>query len=268
MKRIYCIILSLLVSFPAISKNTEFPGRALYVDVKHIELNDLSKQFKNVVIVDVRSKYEFDTLHIKNAQHISLRSKHFISSLKNLRNENINKKIVTYCNGKTCMKSYKAARKAQQYGIKNVVAYDAGIMDWAKANPSLSVLLGQSPLDPSKLISKSNFKKQLLPVNDFIASAQKSKNSLVLDARDPNQRDGISLFTGLEQRASLRDNEAMDKIIVEAAKQKKTMYIYDQAGKQIRWLMYRLEERGVKKYKFMKGGMKAYYKKLREEMTR
>ena len=250
------------------AKNQEFPGRDLYLDVKHIEMADLAKEYSNSIIVDVRSKYEFDTLHIKSASHVSLRSPEFISSMQQLRKQYPHKKIVTYCNGKTCMKSYKAARKCQQHGVRNVYAFDAGIMDWAKNQPNRSVLLGQSPLNENKLISKDDFNKRLLTVDDFIEKARHDKAALIIDARDPLQREGISLFPGAESRASLQDTRNMDNFIAQAAKQNKTMYIYDEAGKQVRWLMYRLEEKGVKKYYFMKHGMKAYFAKLRDEMAK
>ena len=267
MRVLSSLILVFIFSFSAYAKNAEFPGRALYLDVKYIELADLGKEYKDVIIVDVRSKYEFDTLHIKGALHISIRSSSYISKMKGLRKENPNKKIITYCNGKTCMKSYKAVRKCQRRGVKNIFAFDAGIMDWARSNPNRSVLLGQSPLDPNKLIKKSDFKKRLLDVDKFIDAAGQNKRAIIVDARDPLQREGISLFSGKEERASLKDTAEMDKFLAQAAKQGKAVYIYDEAGKQVRWLMYRIEEKGVKEYSFMKGGMKAYYKKLRKEMN-
>ena len=86
---------------------------------------------------------------------------------------------------------------------------------------------------------------------------------LIVDTRDPLQRDGVSMFIGKEKRASLQDEEAINKVIDVAVAQNKPMFIYDEAGKQVRWLMYRLEQRGVKEYYFMKGGTKGYYKGLR-----
>ncbi|MFO7603311.1 MAG: rhodanese-like domain-containing protein [Gammaproteobacteria bacterium] len=261
------VFLIFIVSFSAVAKNAEFPGRSLYLDVKYIELADLAKEFKDVIIIDVRSKYEFDTLHIKNALHIAINSPTYISEIEALQKANPNKKIVTYCNGKTCMKSYDAVRKCQRQGIKNVVAYDAGIMDWARAHPDLAVLLGQSPMDPKRLIGKADFQKHLLDSDAFIDAARNDKNAIIIDARDPLQREGIALFMGLESRASLRETEEMGRLIETAARQNKTMYIYDEAGKQVEWLMYRLEDRAVKRYYFMKGGMNEYFKKLRLEMT-
>ena len=46
-----------------------FPGRKKYPDVPYIELGDLyAKLLRNeVVIVDARSNYEFETLQVKGA---------------------------------------------------------------------------------------------------------------------------------------------------------------------------------------------------------
>ncbi|MEJ2143381.1 MAG: rhodanese-like domain-containing protein, partial [Gammaproteobacteria bacterium] len=239
-----------------------FPGRDLYLDVKYITLKDLQQEYGNVVIVDARSSYEFNTLHINGAVNIPLSSRDYKQRMKELRKQNPGKKIITYCNGKTCMKSYKAARKAQRAGVDNIYAFDAGIFDWAKANADKASLLGISPVDPTKLIAKKDFKKKLLNPEDFMNKARES-NGLIVDTRDPLQRDGVSMFIGKEKRASLHDEKAINKVIDVAVAQNKPMFIYDEAGKQVRWLMYRLEQRGVKEYYFMKGGTKGYYKGLR-----
>lgn len=241
---------------------TEFPGRALYLDVKYITLQDLQKEYDNVIIVDARSTYEFNTLHVNNAINVPITSSGYKKRMLELRTKNPNKKIVTYCNGKTCMKSYKAVRKAKSAGVTNIYAFDAGIFDWAKANTNKASLLGISPVDPNQLIPKKVFKKKLLKPDAFMTKARES-SGIIVDARDPLQRDGISLFIGMEKRASLQDNNKINKVIDLAIKQNKPMFIYDEAGKQVRWLMYRLEQRGVKEYYFMKGGTKGYYKGLR-----
>ena len=240
----------------------EFPGRDLYLDVKYITLKDLQNEYDNVVIVDARSSYEFNTLHINGAVNVPINSSNYKQRMKELRKQNPGKKIVTYCNGKTCMKSYKAARKAQRAGVDNVHAFDAGIFDWAKANADKASLLGVSPVDPTKLIAKKVFKKKLLKPEEFMSKARES-NTLIVDARDPLQRDGVSMFIGKEKRASLQDEAAINKAIDLAVAKNKKMFIYDETGKQVRWLMYRLEQRGVKEYYFMKGGTKGYYKGLR-----
>lgn len=257
--------LLLIVVSPA-QANDEFPGRSLYLDVKHIDLADLAERYDDMVIVDVRSRYEYDTLHIGKALHVSLGASDFVEQMQKLRDDNPNKPIVTYCNGKTCMKSYKAARLAQQRGVDKVLSFDAGIMDWAQNQPQRSVLLGESPMDPKKLIVKSDFTRRLLDPEKFISSVG-GDNNLIVDARDPLQRAGYALFMGKEQRASLADEKKMGELIARAASDGSTMYIYDEAGKQVRWLMYRLEQQGVKDYYFMKGGTDAFYKQMREDFA-
>ncbi|MDZ7661617.1 rhodanese-like domain-containing protein [Thiohalophilus sp.] len=257
----------LLIAVSSAQANDEFPGRSLYLDVPHIELDELAKRYDEVIIVDVRSGYEYDTLHIKKAINISLGASDYVDRMHQLRQANPDKTIVTYCNGKTCMKSYKAARKALQRGVENVVSFDAGIMDWAQNQPERSVLLGESPLDPAKLIAKPVFKQHLIKPEEFVGNANRDGN-MIVDARDPLQRAGYALFMGKEHRASLADEKKMGELIAKAARTGETMYIYDEAGKQVRWLMYRLEQRGVKDYYFMEGGTNAFYKKLREEFAK
>jgi len=247
------------------SAKKEFPGRDIYLGTEYIEMDAFKDQFDKVIVVDVRSIYEFETLRIKGAKNIPINSRKFVNDMQELRDSNKDAKIVVYCNGKTCMKSYKAASKAKARGITDVVAFDAGIMDWAKAHPDLAVLLGESPIDPSKLIAKSRFKEHLLAPEKFAEMVQKD-NVAVLDVRDPIQRMGMGLFVGTERQANL-DDDSINKHIVASIKNNKTMLIYDEAGKQVRWLMYRLEAAGVKDYKFMKGGTRSYFKSLKKHLN-
>jgi len=264
LKLLSLVMIFTLFSSHSFAKNQEFPGRDIYLGTDYIEINDFKSQFNNVIVVDVRSKYEYQTLRIKDAKNVPLNSRSFVKDMRDIRSNNPGKKIVVYCNGKTCMKSYKAASKCKARGIKNVVAFDAGIMDWAKTFPEKAVLLGKSPIDPSKLIAKSRFKKHLIDPEKFATMVQ-DDNVAVLDVRDRFQRMGMGLFIGVERQANL-DDDSINKHIKNSVKNKKTMLIYDEAGKQVRWLMYRLEANGVSDYKFMKGGTRGYFKKLKERM--
>ena len=240
--------------------NTEFPGRAIYPDVKVIGLKTLKKQLNDVVVVDVRSAYEYDTLRIKTATNIPVASGTFVDKIYALRSST-DKPIVFYCNGKTCMKSYKAAQKCMQSRINNVSAFDAGIMDWAKTYPKDSLLLGKPLNNPKLLISKARFNKHLLTPDQFVNKVANSK-SLVLDVRDRFQRDALALFPGRERRAYLDQTNKLDRYINRAKKRGRTLLIYDAAGKQVRWLQYYLEYKRVPSYFFMKGGARAYYSAL------
>ena len=103
-------VLSLFIAISAVNAkvNDEFPVRKLYPAVPYIELEDLYKERNKVIIVDVRSSYEYETLRIKGALNISVSSTNYIADMKKLRSDNPKSKIVVYCNGRTCKKSYKA----------------------------------------------------------------------------------------------------------------------------------------------------------------
>ena len=85
------------------SANTEYPGRALYKDVEYITLQKLSANYRDFIIVDVRSSYEYKTLHIVGSRHIPVSSSTYTTDIKELRADHPKKTIVTYCNGRTCM---------------------------------------------------------------------------------------------------------------------------------------------------------------------
>ena len=248
----------LLALNPSHAKS-DYPGREIYPNIPIISTQQLYDQFENTIIIDARSDYEYETLRIKNAINIplGLNNEQFNQRIKDLR-EHSNQPIVVYCNGHTCMKSYKAARQAIIHAkVTDVYAYDSGIFDWTKAHPEYAELLGKSPVSPDQLISKDDFKKRILPPLDFIKGA--TVETLILDVRDRAQRDGFYIFSGEENSIPLNENEAIKSIIQKAKKSKKPLYIYDAAGKQVRWLQYYLESEKVKEYYFMEGGAQAFF---------
>lgn len=259
-KSIFLLIFA-LTSVNSYAKNTEFPGREKYPTTPYISITDFQKIKDKVAVVDVRTAYEYKTLRIKGAVNISISSKDFVNQMQLLRKANPDKKIIVYCNGKTCMKSYKAALKCKRNNIKNVISYDAGIMDWARKYPADAVLLGKSPVVPQRIISKSAFKSYLISPENFENKLGTGK-VLVLDVRDQLQRNATGLFPGKERRVYINDASGLDKYIAKANKEGKTLLIYDEVGKQVRWLQYYLEGQNANSYFFMKGGVRNYYKYL------
>jgi rhodanese-related sulfurtransferase len=238
----------------------EFPGRKKYPGVPYISIEQLKAEYDDVIIVDARSPYEYETLRVASAVNIplSLGNSDYVSKLTLLREANPDKKIIFYCNGHTCMKSYKAAHRASVVAkIDNVYAFDAGIFEWTKANPDKAVLLGESPVDPGKLISKSDYKSRMLPALDFILKAR--DDVIVLDVRSRHQREGFDVFSGTEIRTSMQDKKSLKKYIDLAKKQNKKLFIYDAVGKQVRWLQYFLEANNAGPYYFMEGGAMAFF---------
>ena len=255
--------LSICLFSTCLLANDDFPGRDRYPAVKFISIDDLYKQLDDFVILDARSSYEFNTLRIKNAQllPLTLVPSKFESALRRVVSENPGKKLVFYCNGHTCMKSYKAAHRATNFvGLDNVYAYDAGIFDWAKKYPAKSELLGKELKDLSLLKTKAELKKHIIPAEKFIKTADDSV--IILDIRDRIERDGFYVFSGFEKSISLnpQDRDKMAKFMKKVIKSKKKLYVYDKVGKQIRWFQYYIESTGVKDYYFMEGGSEAFFK--------
>ena len=248
-------------SFLAYSADEGFPGREKYPSVKYIELQELNtrKARNEVVIVDARSNYEFETLRIKGAINIPVANKSFEEDIKALRKKT-DKSIVFYCNGHRCMKSYIAAKRCMEAEIDDVIAFDAGIFDWTKKYPKQSVLLGNSPVNPSKLIASKRFKSRLLDPDTFSEKIIDANNRrIVIDVRDKFQRAGVGFYPGIERWAALDDRKKLQRYIEKAKRENKTLFIYDEVGKQVRWLQYALEKAGVRNYYFMEKGARAYY---------
>jgi rhodanese-related sulfurtransferase len=253
---------AMLCGMPAVQAADDFPGREVFPDVQIMELHQLYQRLNDVVVVDARTGYEFQTLHIKNALNIPLNSK-FGKRVMALR-EKTSKPIVFYCNGHTCYKSYKAVHKAMYHKVDKVYAFDAGIFDWTNAHPEHAVLLGETPVKIDRLISKQSFKSRLIEPAEFRSQV---KQSIVLDVRTRSQRAAAGLFPFQEQWVSLEKTKLLDKYIAQAKRTGKTLLVYDTVGKQVRWFQYYLEKKGLKNYFFMKGGADGYYKLLGKELA-
>jgi rhodanese-related sulfurtransferase len=255
------------VSDALVNEKNDFPGRKKYAHVPYISMEQLYNEYDDIVIVDARSPYEFETLRILSAVNIplSLNNSDYTGKLKELREKNPGKKIVFYCNGHTCMKSYKAVHRAKVIAkLDNVMAFDAGIFDWANAHPDKAILLDKTPVDLANLISKEDYKKHVLPAVDFINNS--AKNTIILDVRSRHQREGLSLFSGYEMTVPMGDKRKLNKYIQLAKNENKKLFIYDAVGKQVRWLQYYLEQQNAGEYYFMEGGAAAYYKIPNEKL--
>lgn len=233
----------------------EFPHRPLYPDVQLMSTEELGKKNGKSVIIDVRSRYEYDTLHIKDARNIPLTNRNFIEELRKIR-QSTNDPIVFYCNGKTCAKSYEAVVLAIRARVPNTYAYDYGIFVWAKAYPEKTVLLGKSPINVDDLIGDEKFKAHVLSPKEF--EEKIGPSTLVLDVRDLVQRDTL-LFPTREERIPLDRKSKIEELLGKVRKENKTLLIYDKAGHQVKWFQYHLESNGIKNYFFMKGGSDGHY---------
>ena len=78
-------LLMTLTLFCGAAFAAEFPLRGKYPDVTPISIEDLAANYDSTIIVDVRSKMEFDVAHIAKATHVSISDKSFIKDLEAVR---------------------------------------------------------------------------------------------------------------------------------------------------------------------------------------
>jgi rhodanese-related sulfurtransferase len=228
------IFMSLIVN--AAKGADEFPFRAKYPNLKTVSTENLAKIYDKVLIVDARSKFEFDVVRIKDAKLVPMSNMSFVHELEKLRPKKSEQAIVFYCNGKTCEKSYEAG--------------DAAVIDWVTAFPDKGALFGKSPVDKSKILDSKAFKQKSLDFASFKSGAEKS-DSVAIDIRDPVQRKVTPDIKGLR-------NIQLDKLIplLEGNQLKGSeLYFLDAVGKQNVWLQYYLEGHGFKNYHFLDGGV-------------
>jgi rhodanese-related sulfurtransferase len=142
--------------------------------------------------------------------------------------------------------------------VGDYYAFDAGIPAWANAYPADTLLVGKVITDPEKqLIPKSELKKVTVDFETFKKKAAEA-NAYVIDARDPIQR-GEKL-PGFEKAVNIPLDKLIKNIVNQERMKDKQLLIFDQVGKQVRWLMYYLEDKGYKDYYFLKGGATAVLK--------
>lgn len=110
--------------------------------------------------------------------------------------------------------------------------------------------MGQTPVDPKKIISKEALEEKSLAYDKF-AVASEEDGVMVIDVRDPIQREKKLNLKGMK-------NIPLDrmKALLKAKKfQDKKLLIFDAVGKQVKWLHYYLEENGYKNYYFLTKGV-------------
>jgi rhodanese-related sulfurtransferase len=75
---------------------------------------------------------------------------------------------------------------------------------------------------------------------------------MVIDVRDHIQR--AKKLPGLKKVKTIPLDAFIPNFIQKKANQDKHLYIFDQVGKQVRWLEYYLVANGYKNYHFLAGG--------------
>jgi rhodanese-related sulfurtransferase len=231
-----------------------FPLRAKYPHLDPITTEELAHGIGESLVVDVRSRFEYTVMHIEGASHLDLSAPDFLGKLAAATGDDKSKSIVTYCNGTTCEKSYEAAELAQKAGFTRVRVYDGGIVEWLRMARGRTLLFGQ-PVKPEEIIPETQFRARLLKGREFQGGAAEP-GALLIDVRDARQRARTADFARSAQKLTV--DELVKTLATQAFRsrtQGKTLYIFDNVGKQVRWVQYALRAHDYDRYFFLDGGM-------------
>ncbi|MDY4131335.1 MAG: rhodanese-like domain-containing protein [Treponema sp.] len=120
--RIILPVLMTLSMIPASAQKKE--TTMAYEQISQKEAKSLMDNNKNIVILDVRTKKEFDEGHIKGAINIPVET---IGSIPPAQLRDKKQMILVYC--RSGRRSKMAAQKLGTMGYENVLEF-GGIMDW------------------------------------------------------------------------------------------------------------------------------------------
>jgi Predicted sulfurtransferase len=252
------ILLAVLVATPCkvfAASSDAYPLRVYYPEVPWITTDDLLAGYDKTLVLDIRSKLEYDVAKINKAILLPVTSTDFGDKLEKIRAKQSDTPMAFYCNGHSCAKSYQAVQLALSLGFSNVFAYDGGIFDWIAAAPDKATLMGETPARAGRIISPLEYETHLL---DFDAFAEKAaeKDTIVIDIRDPFQRDVIPAIDGIRPIPL----DPLLNLVVSRIWTEKQLLFFDAVGKQVQWLQYFLESYGYFDYAFLKGGVRSIAK--------
>ncbi|WP_285907742.1 rhodanese-like domain-containing protein [Pseudodesulfovibrio pelocollis] len=229
-----------------------FPLRHYYPEVPYITTAEVLAGYDEIIILDIRSRLEYDVARINKAVLLPLNEPDFGGKLERVRPRESDTIMAFYCNGHTCAKSYQAVQVALSLGFTNVFVYDGGIFDWIDAAPDKATLMGETPARAGRVIPPRDYLVRVLSYDAF-AEAAKDPNAVVIDIRDPFQRDVIPDIDGIRPIAL----DPLLTLVVSRIWTEKRLLFFDAVGSQVRWLQYFLESYGYYDYAFLDGGVAA-----------
>lgn len=237
----------------------DFPLRPKYSRLTPITTQELASIYDKAIIIDCRYKMHFYVIRMDKAKSLP-EVWMGEDNLLELRQKYDDKPLVFYSNDPSERESYKAAAKAKKWGFKNVRVYDAGIFHWANNEPQRTFFFKEK-LTPqtasSAFISQEQFNSVLLPTREFIERA-KSGQYTVLDGREIEkiEKKPIKLEHRQIMAIELMANLLRRNIWSLPAS---NLLVFDNDGKNIRWLQYYFEMAGIKNYYFLKGGARKWF---------
>ncbi len=227
-----------------------YPLRPFYPAARTIDTAGLEQSYFESIIIDVRSRFEYEVVRINKAKHVPLGEGDFIAEIKRYRAPVSKIPLIFYCNDPACSRAFRAALLAQAAGYENVHVYDSGVFSLLMAAPEKVSLMGTTPAQPDMVIPDDYYEKVQIDFEEFVKRTSRI-GTLIIDIRDIYHRDFEPNLEGVRNIPM----ESFLKAVTNRIWAEKKLLIFDQNGEQTRWLQYFLQANGYTDYAFLRGGM-------------
>lgn len=258
-----CMMVVLLIaSTVAATDEQDYPLRPFYPAVKTIDTDRFLEIYFDAIIIDVRSRFEFDVVRINKAKCVPLSEDDFIASIRRYRSLISETPMVFYCNDSACSSAFRAVLLAQAAGYTNVFVYDAGVFPLLMVAPEKITLMATTPAQPDLVISSDYYDKVRIDFKEFKERSTKI-STLLIDIRDIYNRVHEPRLKGVR-------NIPMEPFIQAVTNRiwaEKKLLIFDQNGEKTRWLQYFLQANGYSDYVFLRGGMEGLDLRTQAQMV-
>ena len=226
------------------------PYRAFFPRIETISTAELHDQLFTSTLVDVRSRFEFDVVHIARSINLPLETGQFADRIGRLVPVQDDLQLVLIGNDPDCSRAFEAAGIARSQGISQVRVYDAGVFSWLHAHPERTRLMGESPARLEVVLPLTSHHQRRLSFEQLLAEAEKPQ-SIVIDVRNFYQRHRVP--RDLPYRAI--ETEALLTAIGDRIWANQRLLIIDEDGSRSRWLHLFLRAAGFSDFSFLEGGM-------------
>jgi rhodanese-related sulfurtransferase len=243
------VIVMVLMTGP-VQASVSSPFRAFYPEVATISTTELHERLFTLTLIDIRSRFEFEVVHIARSINLPLEDGSFADRIDRLRPVQEEITMVLIGNDPDCSRAFEAAVLARAHGLTKLLVYDAGVFSWLHAYPERTRLMGQSPARLEQILPLISHQSRVVSFERFKRLADEP-GALVVDIRNIYQRRRVP--AGLDvHNISL---EALLAAVGNRIWANRPLLIFDEDGSKTRWLQLFLRAGGFFDYAFLDGGM-------------
>ncbi|OGS20749.1 MAG: hypothetical protein A2252_05835 [Elusimicrobia bacterium RIFOXYA2_FULL_39_19] len=203
------------------------------------ELKEKQVRSDNFMLVDIRSRTEFEKKHIKGAMSIPYTN----LVTKKLPHE---KEIVIYCSDYGCDTSKKAVKKMAELGYKKIKALDGGLLTWVSRH---------YPVEGTEVVEDITFSITAISADELKALTAKEGNLLLLDVRNEEE------FNAGHIPGARNIIPEKFKSEIKNIKESKLVIVYSQNGQINDEVIAALSMKSMKNIRNLSGGLLLWQRK-------